>query len=114
MFDGKFREIIPYWRLTGLTGAKIVSVEPTVEAMVNAVNEKTAAVFLFPATLYEEGIPTCEEVIPELKRPELPLLWTQLHSFRQALISGIIRRNLVLICVYSVVESIFVDHRVRA
>ena len=40
MFDGKFREIIPYWRLTGLTGAKIVSVEPTVEAMVNAVNEK--------------------------------------------------------------------------
>lgn len=68
MFDGKFREIIPYWRLTGLTGAKIVSVEPTVEAMVNAVNEKTAAVFLFPATLYEEGIPTCEEVIPELKK----------------------------------------------
>ena len=36
--------------------------------MVNAVNEKTAAVFLFPATLYEEGIPTCEEVIPELKK----------------------------------------------
>lgn len=68
MFDGKFREIIPYWRLTGLTGAKIVSVEPTVEAMVNAVNEKTAGVFLFPATLYEEGIPTCEEVIPELKK----------------------------------------------
>ena len=23
MFDGKFREIIPYWRLTGLTGAKL-------------------------------------------------------------------------------------------
>ena len=68
MFDGKLREIIPYWKLTGLTGAKIVSVEPTVEAMVNAVNEKTAAVFLFPATLYEEGIPTCEEVIPELKK----------------------------------------------
>lgn len=68
MFDGKFREIIPYWGLTGLTGAKIVAVEPTVDAMVNAVNEKTAAVFLFPATLYEEGIPTCEEVIPALKK----------------------------------------------
>ena len=46
----------------------VESFEPTVEAMVNAVNEKTAAVFLFPATLYEEGIPTCEEVIPELKK----------------------------------------------
>lgn len=68
MFDGKFHEIIPYWKLTGLTGAKIVSVEPTVEAMVNAVNEKTAAVFLFPATLYEEGIPTCEEVIPGIEK----------------------------------------------
>ncbi|MDO5423898.1 MAG: aminotransferase class V-fold PLP-dependent enzyme [Eubacteriales bacterium] len=67
LFDGKFREEIPYWRLTGLTGAKIVAVEPSVEAMLEAVNERTAAVFLFPATLYEEGIPTCEEVIPALK-----------------------------------------------
>ena len=67
LFDGKFRELIPYWKLTGLTGAVIVPVEPNVEAMLEAVNEKTAAVFLFPATLYEEGIPTCEEVIPALK-----------------------------------------------
>ena len=67
IFDGKFRELIPYWKLTGLTGAVIVPVEPSVEAMLEAVNERTAAVFLFPATLYEEGIPTCEEVIPALK-----------------------------------------------
>lgn len=68
IFDGNFRKEIPYWKLIGLTGAKIVVVEPTVEAMVNAVNEKTAAVFLFSATLYEEDIPTCEEVIPALKK----------------------------------------------
>lgn len=67
VYDGKFREIIPYWKLIGLTGAKIVPVEPSLEAMVNRVNEKTAAVFLFPAPLYEQGIPTCEEVIPALK-----------------------------------------------
>lgn len=67
MFKGEFLEEIPYWKLVGLTGAKIVLVEPTVEAMVNAVNEKTAAVYLFSATLYEEGIPTCEETIPVLK-----------------------------------------------
>ncbi|MDY3919153.1 MAG: aminotransferase class V-fold PLP-dependent enzyme [Candidatus Limivivens sp.] len=67
MFDGKFREIIPYWKLAGLTGARIVPVAPSAEAMLQAVNERTAAVFLFPATLYEEGIPTCEQVIPALK-----------------------------------------------
>lgn len=68
IFGGKFREEIPYWKLIGLTGAKIVSVEPATEAMIKAVNSKTAAVFLFPSTLYEEGIPSCEEVIPELKK----------------------------------------------
>lgn len=68
IFDGKFRQEIPYWKLIGLTGAKIVSVKPQVEEMVRAVTQRTAAVFLFPATLYEEGIPTCEEVIPELKK----------------------------------------------
>ena len=49
-------EILMFDEFKRLTG--LVFCEPTVEAMVNAVNEKTAAVFLFPATLYEEGIPT--------------------------------------------------------
>lgn len=53
--------------MIGLTGAKIIAVEPTAEAMDKAVNERTAAVFLFPSTLYEEGIPSCEEIIPVLK-----------------------------------------------
>lgn len=67
VFDGAVRNIIPYWKLTGLTGARIVGAEPTVEGLLNAVNEHTAAVFLFPATLYEEDLPKCEEVIPVLK-----------------------------------------------
>lgn len=71
VFDGEFLDLIPYWKLIGLTGARIVRVEPTVEAMLAAVNEKTAAVFLFPATLYERNIPTCTEMIPLLKKKGL-------------------------------------------
>ena len=67
VFDGEFLDLIPYWKLIGLTGAVIRKVEPTVEAMLQAVDERTAAVFLFPATLYEKGIPACEEIIPKLK-----------------------------------------------
>lgn len=68
MFQGEVRDIIPYWKLTGLTGAKIVAAEPTVDGILNAVNEHTAAVFLFPASLYERDLPKCEEVIPALKK----------------------------------------------
>lgn len=67
MFDGAVREIIPYWKLSGLTGAKIIGAKPTVEGILEAISEKTAAVFLFPATLYEADLPVCEEVIPALK-----------------------------------------------
>lgn len=67
VFEGAVREIIPYWKLSGLTGAKIVGAKPTVKGMLEAINEKTAAVFLFPATLYEADIPSCEEIIPVLK-----------------------------------------------
>lgn len=67
VFDGPFLNLIPYWKLIGLTGAVIRKVEPTAEAMLEAADDRTAAVFLFPATLYEKGIPTCEEVIPKLK-----------------------------------------------
>lgn len=68
VYEGDFLSLIPYWKLIKLTGAKIVKVKPSVEAMKAAVSGRTAAVFLFPASLYEQGIPSCEETIPELKR----------------------------------------------
>lgn len=68
VFDGAVRQIIPYWKLIGLTGAKIVGAAPTMEGLFEAVNERTAAVFLFPASLYEADLPKCEEVIPALKK----------------------------------------------
>lgn len=68
VFDGAFRGLIPYWRLIGLTGARIVAVEPTIEAAIAAHRESTAAIFLFPGALYEADVPNCEEAIPAFKR----------------------------------------------
>lgn len=74
VYDGPYLSLIPYWRLIGLTGAVIRRVPPTVEAMRQAVNGRTAAVFLFPGKLYEPGIPSCEETIPMLKRLGIPVV----------------------------------------
>lgn len=74
IFEGAVREIIPYWKLSGLTGAKIAGAKPTVEGMLKAVGRKTAAVLLFPATLYEADIPSCEEIIPALKEKGITVI----------------------------------------
>ncbi|PXV86872.1 L-seryl-tRNA(Ser) seleniumtransferase [Lachnotalea glycerini] len=74
IYDGNFHELVPYWKLIKLTGAKIVSVKPSLDAISEAVNERTAAFFLFPASLYEKGIPACEETIPVLKRLGIPAI----------------------------------------
>ena len=68
IFRGKYLDMIEYWKLTAISGARIRIVDPSGKAMLDAVGEKTAAVFLFPAPMYEEGIPACEEIIPALKR----------------------------------------------
>ena len=68
IYDGAFRDLVPYWKLIKLTGAKIICIKPSLTAISAAVNEHTAAFFMFPASLYEKGIPTCEETIPVLKR----------------------------------------------
>ena len=67
-------DIIPYWRLTGLTGAKIIKVKPDAESVKKAVCEKTATCVLFPASVYEKGIPVCEEIIPVLKETGVKII----------------------------------------
>ncbi len=74
VYDGGFQQLIPYWKLIKLTGARIISVPPSLDAIAEAVNERTAAFFLFPAPLYEKGIPTCEETIPVLKKLGVPVI----------------------------------------
>lgn len=74
VIDGDVLNIIPYWKLTGLTGAKIMKVMPDAESLKAAVNEKTAACVLFPASVYEKGIPTCEEIIPVLKETGVKII----------------------------------------
>lgn len=74
IFEGGFHELAPYWKLIKLTGAKIIFVPPSIDAVIRAINERTAAFFLFPSSLYERGILTCEEVIPVLKKLGVPVI----------------------------------------
>lgn len=68
VYKGEYLNMIPYWRLLRLTGAVIRQIEPSVDAICAAVNEKTAAVYLFPGKLYEKNVPSCEDTIPALKK----------------------------------------------
>jgi L-seryl-tRNA(Ser) seleniumtransferase len=74
VFDGAFRKMIPYWRLIGMSGAEIVPVEPTVEAMIRAADDRCAAAFLFAGSLYERDVPPCEEAVPRLKAAGLTVV----------------------------------------
>jgi len=74
IFDGAYRKMIPYWRLIAMTGATIVPVAPTVEAMIAAADETCAAAFLFAGSLYEKDVPCCEEAIPKLKAAGLTVV----------------------------------------
>jgi len=74
VIDGDVLHIIPYWKLIGLTGAKIIKAKPDMESIKAAVNERTAACVLFPASFYEKGIPPCEEIIPALKERGIKII----------------------------------------
>ena len=74
IFKGKYLSLIQYWKLIRLSGANLVLVNPTEEAMLSAVNDKTAGVFLFPAPMYEEDIPTCEKIVPKLRDRGVPVV----------------------------------------
>lgn len=74
VIDGDVLDIIPYWKLTGLTGAKIIKAKPDIESIKKAICEKTSACVLFPASFYERGIPTCEEIIPVLKETGVKII----------------------------------------
>lgn len=74
VIDGDVLDIIPYWKLAGLTGAKIIKVRPDAESVKKAVCEKTAACMLFPSSVYERGIPVCEEIIPILKETGVKII----------------------------------------
>ncbi len=74
IFDGAYREMIPYWRLTAMSGATIVPVKPTVEAMIEAADDRCAAAFLFAGSLYEKDVPPCEDAISKLKAAGLTVV----------------------------------------
>ena len=74
VFRGDFRRSVPYWKLIGLTGARITDAAPSLEGLKAAFSPRTAAVVLFPAPLYERGIPSCEEAIPFLRELKVPVI----------------------------------------
>lgn len=74
IFNGAYRSMIPYWRLIAMTGADVVPVGPSVEAMLEAADEQCAAAFLFAGSLYEKDVPRCEEAIPRLKAAGLTVV----------------------------------------
>lgn len=74
MFEGAYLQQIPYWNLVKNAGVNIKLVNPDENAINEAVNENSVGFFLFPGTLYEKGILTCEEAIPLIKRKSIPII----------------------------------------
>lgn len=74
IYDGPFRQMIPYWRLPRMVGAQVVPVQPSIAAMKAAIDNHTAAVLLFPGTPYERDVPSCEKTIAALKNSGVPII----------------------------------------
>lgn len=66
--------ILPYWHLTELSGAHLIAVADSVEAMEEALTEKTAAVFFFAGTVYEWSTPPLPQVIEAAHRHGVPVI----------------------------------------
>ncbi|MBR4151306.1 MAG: aminotransferase class V-fold PLP-dependent enzyme [Firmicutes bacterium] len=71
LFDGNYLKTIRYWKQIECSGAKPVYAGRTAEELLSRVNERTAGVFLFVSTMYEEDITPAEESIPALKKAGL-------------------------------------------
>lgn len=54
---------LPYWRLIGLSGATVVTAEPSLAGLRAAISERCAGVWLFAGGLYEQGLPDFGDVI---------------------------------------------------
>lgn len=66
--------ILPYWHLTELSGAKLVTPEDSIQALKAALNERTAAVFFFAGTVYEWTTPELADVIAAAHLRGIPVI----------------------------------------
>lgn len=67
MFGDQCSQILPYWHLVEISGARLIKVGPSIRELLEQINEKTAGVFYFTGTLYETNIPTVEETVSAVK-----------------------------------------------
>ena len=72
IYDGVYQKIVHYWHMVSFSGAVLKRVAPDIDSLRNAVSKNTVGMFLFPAPMYEEGIPTVEETIPILNELGIP------------------------------------------
>lgn len=74
LFEGQCTDINPYWRFIRHAGGRIIQAGPSVDAMDAAIGEKTAGIFYFAGTLYEDGVPAPEEVIRLAQSRGIPVI----------------------------------------
>ncbi|NMA94952.1 MAG: aminotransferase class V-fold PLP-dependent enzyme [Clostridiales bacterium] len=66
--------MLPYWKLIQLAGAKLITIDATLDAISNAVSEKTAGMFFFLADYYEKDVPDIVDVIKTCQSNNIPII----------------------------------------
>lgn len=56
-------EMLPYWHLIELSGAKLVRIPSTIEGLNHAITDRTAGVYYFLANFYEKVLPPLKDII---------------------------------------------------
>lgn len=67
-------EVLPYWRLLALCGAKLVQAAPTIEGLRAAIGPRCAGVWLFAGTQYETRTPDFAQAIAVAHAMGVPVL----------------------------------------
>lgn len=74
MFGSQCIDINPYWHLIELSGGRLIKIESSLEILKSAINKKTAGIFYFLGSLYEEKAPVVLEVIKAAKDKSIPII----------------------------------------
>lgn len=74
MFESQCLDINPYWRLIKLSGCKLIKIKSSLEILKSTINKRTAGIFYFVGSLYEEKVPLVSEVIKVAKDKLIPII----------------------------------------
>lgn len=75
VFDAQTNlEMLPYWRLIGLSGARIVRAQGSINGLREAFGSRTAGMFFFAADIYEAGLPPAKDIIAACHEAGVPVI----------------------------------------